>query len=453
MTVDTIFALSTAPGRAGLAVIRVSGPGAGPALDRLTGRARPAPRRAVRARLRDPQTSELIDHGLVLWFEALASATGEDVAEFHIHGGRAVTADLIEVLGKCPGLRLARPGEFARRAFENGKLDLTAAEGLADLIDADTKAQQKQALRQMQGELGRLYESWRARLLTALAHFEATIDFSDEEIPDDLERRVVGEITALQGEISRHLADGHRGERLRDGLHMAILGPPNAGKSSLLNLLAKRDAAIVSETAGTTRDVIEVHLDLAGYPLVVADTAGLRDSSDEVEREGVRRALKKAEASDLKLVVLDASQCLEPDPRTLEQMTGAALIVLNKCDLCDVGAPDPLPGFAAVPRVVMSVRTGEGVENLMAALEAALALRFESKGDDPLITRARHREALEECRSALARAAGAFSSGHEGPELAAEDLRLAARELGRITGRIDVEDLLDVIFRDFCIGK
>ncbi|MBL6941160.1 MAG: tRNA uridine-5-carboxymethylaminomethyl(34) synthesis GTPase MnmE, partial [Rhodospirillales bacterium] len=305
---ETIFALASGAGRAGIAVIRLSGPAAGKALERLSGGGLPVPRQATRTSFQCPKNQDtVLDDGLALWFPAPASFTGEDVAELHIHGGPAVIGAIVSALAGLPGLRPAEAGEFSRRAFENGKFDLTAAEGLADLIDAETDAQRRQAQRQSRGELGRLYDNWAERLIRAQALSEADIDFSDEDIPDDLIGEALAIAAELDQEIAAHLDDGHRGERLRAGLYLAIVGPPNAGKSSLLNRLAKRDAAIVSDIAGTTRDVIDVHLDLGGYPVIVADTAGLREARDSIETEGVRRARERAGDADMKLAVFDAT--------------------------------------------------------------------------------------------------------------------------------------------------
>ncbi|HZB91696.1 MAG TPA: tRNA uridine-5-carboxymethylaminomethyl(34) synthesis GTPase MnmE [Stellaceae bacterium] len=441
---DTIFALATAPGRAGIAVLRLSGPEAGRALRALAGRL-PAPRQATRARFSDPRRGEVIDDGLMLFFPAPRSFTGEDVAELQVHGGRAVVAALVEALAAL-GLRPAEAGEFTRRAFENGKLDLTAAEGLADLVAADTAAQRRQALRQLEGELGRLYEAWRARLLGALAQLEAEIDFPEEGLPPALFARVTAAAAALREEIARHLADDRRGERLREGVAIAIIGPPNAGKSSLMNALARRDVAITAASAGTTRDVLEVALDLGGYPVLLADTAGLREAGDDVEAEGVRRARARAEAADLRLVLLDATRP-EEAAGLAGLIDGNALVIANKIDLAPGDGARWADELGAGPALRLSVRTGEGMEGLLARLEAEIARRF-APGAAPVVTRARHRRALEDCVAALDRfpAAGL-------PELAAEDLRAATRALGRITGRVDVEDMLDIIFREFCIGK
>ncbi len=441
---DTIFALSSGLGPAGVAVIRVSGPRAGRALGEMTGRDLPPPRRASRVAFSNPATGEALDDGLALWFPGPASVTGEDVAEIHIHGGRAVIAAVIDALAAQPGLRAAEPGEFTRRAFENGKLDLTAAEGLADLVNAETEAQRRQARRQLEGELGRLYEAWRERLLSTLAHFEADLDFPDEDLPGGIAERLHHNILGLIDEISQHLDDNRRGERLREGFYIAIIGPPNVGKSSLLNRLARRDAAIVSATAGTTRDVIEVHLDLAGYPVILADTAGLREGAEAIEGEGVRRARARAANADLKLVLLDASAWPEVDPTVDDLVDADSVVIINKADL---STPAPPLRVAERPALPVSVLTGEGLDGLLKALEREVAARLADSGAVAL-TRVRHRAALEACVAALRRSlTGAL------PELAAEDVRLAARSLGRITGRVDVEDVLDVIFRDFCIGK
>jgi tRNA modification GTPase len=450
---ETIFALSTPPGRAGIGVVRLSGPAAGAALEALAGAPRPTPRVARLRRLSDPDSQAALDRALVLWFAGPASFTGEDMAELHLHGGRAVVAAVIGVLSRRPGLRPAEPGEFTRRAFDNGKLDLSEVEGLADLIDAETDAQRRQALRQMTGDLSRLTEGWRTRLLAGLAHLEAAIDFPEEDLPEGLLDGARAVAVELGGEIGRHLADQGRGERLRDGLQIAIVGPPNSGKSSLLNALARRDVAIVSELAGTTRDVIEVHLDLGGYPVTLADTAGLRTlgegGGDAVEQEGMRRARGRAAEADLKLAVFDMTSWPDLEPEALAVVDQDTLAVLNKADLRP-GAPDE-PGPAALrgrPSFVISARTGQGLDRLLEEVERRVIGCLGVAGADPAVTRARHRRALEDCRSALERVAAA-----ELPELAAEDLRLAARALGRITGRVDVEDVLDVVFRDFCIGK
>ena len=384
----------------------------------------------------------LLDDGLALWFPAPHSYTGEDVLELHTHGGRAVRDAIGEVLTR--EIRSAAPGEFTRRAFEHDKMDLTAAEGVADLVDAETAAQRRQALRQMRGELGAIYEGWRQRLVTAMAKFEAEIDFSDEELPEGLIDQVKRDVADLADEIAAHLDDHHRGEILREGVYVAIVGPPNAGKSSLLNWLAKRDVAIVSAIAGTTRDVIETRLDLNGFPVTVADTAGLRESSDEIELEGVRRAHRQAASSDLKITVFDGDNLPHLDETTLSLVDENAIPVINKSDLVDVEVPTEIAGRELI---AISALKGDGLEELLARLGDEVVGRCDI-GETASITRLRHRAALETGVIALRRFDGA-----EAVELAAEDLRFGATALGQITGRVDVEDLLDVIFREFCIGK
>lgn len=428
----TIFALASGAGRAGVAVIRVSGPAAGPIASALSG-ALPKPRLAARRQFSRPDGAPL-DDGLLLWFPGPASFTGEDVAEFHTHGGTAIVEAFSAALITL-GARLAEPGEFTRRAFENGKLDLTAAEAIADLVDAETEGQRLQALRQARGELAALYDGWRAQLLGVLALIEAEIDFPDEDLPDALAARTAPEIEMLIAALEAHLADHGRGERVRDGYRIAIVGAPNAGKSSLLNALAQREAAIVSDTPGTTRDVVEVRLVLGGFPVWIADTAGLREAADAIESEGVKRALARAEAADLRLGLIapgdDAS---------------ALAGVLRDGDIRIASKAD----IAAGDGLALSTRTGDGVAELLALLTARVTAAL-GETEAPALTRLRHREAVRETRDHLARALRAFGIG--GPELVAEDVRLAARSLGRLTGRIDVEDVLGEIFSSFCIGK
>lgn len=433
---DTIFALASAQGRAGIAAIRLSGPQAGQALIALTG-SLPRPRYASLRNLTDPITGELLDCGLVLWFPAPASFTGEDVGELHLHGSRAVIADVLSALSALPGCRPARAGEFTRRAFDNGRLDLAAVEGLADLITAETTLQRRQALHQASGALGRQAEQWRALILSRLAEIEAVIDFADEAIPDTLEATSRAGLKPLCDDLARHLARSAQGERLRDGFRVTIFGVPNVGKSSLLNALAGRDVAIVSQRAGTTRDVIELHLDLAGYPVTITDTAGVSDTEDVIESEGIRRALACAQQADLVLLVADATLGHLPQQATAFGEENC-LLIANKADL----AHKPLEGFLAV-----SARTGQGIEALISAISLRAANHL-SHGETSLLTRARHRHAVEAALAALIRA-----SQTESIDFLAEDLRLAAREIGRIAGSIDVEDLLDCIFAEFCIGK
>ena len=584
---DTIFALSSGRPPAAVAVIRISGSHARLALEKLIGRV-PEPRQASLVRVRNPQSGEIIDEALALWFPAPRSETGEDMAELQIHGGRAVIAAVLESLGRVQGLRPAEPGEFTRRAFENGRLDLTAIEGLADLIGAETEAQRRQAYRQLKGLLGARAEAWRARLIEALALVEAGIDFSDEgDVPQNLLGPALDVAGALHAEIAAALDRPGHGERLREGLVVAIAGPPNAGKSTLLNRIARREVAIVSPHAGTTRDVIEVHLDLDGYPVTLLDTAGVRESDDPVEQEGVRRAKERAAAADLVLWITEAVRPVADDAGTRPRAAGesgasqgggaaadgaigraaaaaggrplaSAAIggrveggrsaaeltgplaelgrgvpiwrVVNKSDLFDPcpgpgssyekrpGNPDMPPDLGQWPRppgesppalsieakapaprtvlehpsamaakakadkvkegsldngahasVAMASHTpyneslfeneseiifyvsalyGKGIAPLLAALSAYAQHYFGA--ESALITRERHRRSLEEARAALARA---MSCQAKGEEIIAEELRLAARSLGRLTGKVDVEDILDAIFRDFCIGK
>ena len=409
----------------------------------------PAPREAMLARLRDPVDGAAIDDALVLWFPGPRSETGEDTVEFHLHGGRAVVAAIVAVLGRLPGFRPAEPGEFTRRAFENGKLDLTGVEGLADLIGAETQAQRRQAFRQLAGLLGERAEEWRTRLIAALALVEAIIDFPDEgDVPHDLVAPALEITRELHAEIGVLLDDRRRGERLRDGPVVAIAGSVNVGKSSILNRLAGRSAAIVSPHAGTTRDVIEVSLDLGGYPVTVLDTAGVRDSQDPVEREGMRRARERASQADLVLWVADATD-LEPAPADLRERFPDTWVLLNKCDIAQRDRPNLPDSLRGHKSLCISAKTGESFDKLLTMLEEFLVDTF-STNESVLITRERHRHLLASCHQSLERALGE-PAGRE--DIIAEELRLAARDLGRLTGRVDVEDVLDVIFRDFCIGK
>ncbi|WP_457852677.1 tRNA uridine-5-carboxymethylaminomethyl(34) synthesis GTPase MnmE [Siccirubricoccus phaeus] len=433
-----IFALASGAGRAAVAVLRLSGAGSDEIAAALAGRL-PVPRRASLRKLRHPGTGELLDEALLLWFPGPASYTGEDSAELHLHGGPAVVAGVADAL-VAAGARPAEPGEFTRRAFLNGRLDLTAAEGIADLIAAETAAQRRQALRQAGGALAALYGGWARRLTALLARQEAFIEFEDEDLPAELDDEVARDAATLRAEMAAHLADGGRGERLREGLVVAILGAPNAGKSSLLNALAGREAAIVSARAGTTRDVVEVRLDLGGVPVTLADTAGLREAADEIEAEGVRRARRRAEEADLVLAVFAVDRA--PDAETLGWVRPGTLVLANKLDLAP--APAEIGGVAPL---AVSARTGAGLAALRERLEAAAA-ELAGTGDSALLTRPRHRAALEEAAGWLAELASAPL-----PELRAEALRAALRALGRITGQVGVEAVLDAVFGEFCIGK
>ncbi len=424
MDADTIFAIASGAGHAAIAVMRLSGANARQVLAGLCGRV-PPPRRVSLRRLRD------IDQAMVVWLPGPSSYTGEDSAELYLHGGRAVLTGVADALVAL-GARPAEPGEFTRRAFLHGRMDLTEAEAVHDLIAAETEAQRRQALRQLDGALGDLYRGWSDRLRVLLAEQEALIDFPDEDLPPEVEARVDAELAALGSEVAAHLNDDRRGERLREGLVFAITGAPNVGKSSLVNALAQRDVAIVSATPGTTRDALETRVVLAGVPVTLVDTAGLRDTTDEIEAEGVRRAQAHAAAADTVIVVEEASagSPAAPAPNQLR--------VINKIDL---------GGLVPAGAIGVSALTGEGLDTLRSSLAGIARSLTESSGPPPL-TQARHRAALQEAAARLAAARTA-----DLPELRAEDLRLALRSLGRITGTVGVEDILDTLFARFCIGK
>jgi tRNA modification GTPase len=445
---DTIFALATAAGRAAVAVVRMSGPDAGTALAALAGR-RPAPRKASVRKLRDGQ-GDVIDQALVLWFPGPGSYTGEDVAELHLHGGSAVVGRVTAAL-LTRGLRLAEPGEFTRRAFEAGRLRLDQAEGVADLIDAETEAQARQAVAQLGGALGRRHAQWRAMLAGALAFLEAAVDFPDEELPADVAGRARPRIAALTAALERGLGEARRGERVRDGYRIALVGAPNAGKSRLFNALLAREAAIVTPLPGTTRDVIEAPAVMAGYKVLLADMAGLRETDDAIESEGVRRADAWAREADLRLWVVDGAGSDGAWRRAAGVLQAGDLLLTNKADLaagCDAAAAASRAAEAGAGVVALSAETGAGVAELREALAARVAADL-TGAEFPAVTRERHARLLAEALAHLARADLML----EEPELAAEDLRLAARALERVTGRIGAEDVLDVIFSSFCIGK
>src|SRR5258707_8949427 len=438
---QTIFALSSGRPPSAIAFVRVSGPEAGMAVTLLAGQM-PLPRVATRALLRDANRQP-IDDAVVLWFPGPASATGEDVAEFHVHGGRAVLAALFAALSGFADIRPAEPGEFARRAFENGKLDLTEAEGLDDLIHADTDRQRRQALRQLKGLLGDKARDWRAQIIEASALVEAGIDFSDEgDVPAEPIAPALARIKTLLGEIREVLAGQGRSERLREGLVVAIAGPPNVGKSTLMNQLARREVAIVSPHAGTTRDIIEVQLDLEGYPVTVIDTAGVRETDDPVEQEGVRRARARAAEADLVLWLVDAEH-----EKVLHQGVAPEWTVRNKIDLD--GASAVLSHRSDGTDFKISASRGDGIPELIGAL-IAFAQEYFGGGEGGLIGRDRQRKLLQDAANMLHRSIDVIG---EGEEFAAEELRAAAHSLGRLLGRVDVEDILGAIFKDFCIGK
>jgi tRNA modification GTPase len=450
--IRTIFALATAPGRAAVAIVRVSGPLAGEAVRRLAG-ALPTPRRAALRTLRRPGDGAVLDRALTLWFPGPDSYTGEDCAEFHVHGGHAVVEGLVDALIGL-GLGLAEPGEFTRRAFQNGRLDLAQAEAVADLVDAETEAQRRQALAQLEGDLSRRHGAWRGVLIEALAVLEAAVDFPDEDVPETVADEAAPALRALAAELDDALIDADRGERVRDGYRIALVGAPNAGKSSLLNALAGRDAAIVAASPGTTRDVIEVSLNLAGFRVLIADTAGLRATTEPVEIEGVRRARGRAEQAALRIWVVDGAA---DDPAWRETAK-----VVRPDDICVINKQDLKPGLAG--DAVRDWANGQGLKTLelslvrrsgLLELETLLTARVTSAltgAEFPAATRARHRHDLAEARAHLGRALLALSAPVE-VELAAEDVRLAARSLAKISGRIDPEDVLDRVFARFCIGK
>lgn len=440
-SLDTIFALASGVGRSAVSIVRISGSDTRSALQLLLPAGLPEPRRASLRRLFGPKTNDILDQALILWLPGPGTFTGEDQAELQIHGSPAVRAAVLRVLSSLPGLRAAEPGEFTRRALLNGRLDLTAVEGLADLIEAETEAQRRQALRQLEGSLAKRVQAWRARLLDALASCEAALDFSDEDdVPDDVAASAADVAGEVGGEIAAALAGASRGERVRDGFQVVIAGAPNAGKSTLLNAIARRDVAIVSPIAGTTRDAIEVRCDLGGLPVVLVDTAGLRDSDDLIEREGVARARARMDQADL-VLWLSAGDAPDPGGGGVESFAPCRILkVATKVDL-------DLPMVAA--DIAVSAKTGDGIDRLLNLIKDAAAQSMDG-GADAVLTRERHRAVLNEVHVCLDRAADA---GQGGVELLAEDLRLALRHLGRMTGAVDVEEVLDRIFSSFCIGK
>lgn len=441
---DPIFALSSGLVPSGVAIMRLSGEGVFEAVRALIGGELPAARMASLKVLKDPKDGRTLDQALVLIFPKPESFSGEDVVELHTHGSRAVIAALSSVLIHL-GLRPAEAGEFTKRAFLNDRMDLVEADGLADLIHADTEMQRRLALGQMRGELTKIYDGWRDRLVKALALIEAEIDFSDEELPDGLFNQVEPVLREVRAEIRTHLQDGHKGERIRDGLQIAVIGEPNVGKSSLINSLAKRDVAIVSDTAGTTRDVLEVQLDLKGYPVTLADTAGIRQSNDEIEQEGVRRAKLRAEEADLKILLVDSGSRSDVVLGS-ELVDRRTMVLWNKSD---INPNMSVQMENCIGSWEISAKTGLGIEGWLEDLYQWVHENFNMRAD-AFITRERYRVALENVVDSLDRAFDMKDVEHI---LAAEDVRLAVRYLGSITGRVDVEGLLDIVFSEFCIGK
>ena len=442
----TIYALSTGPGVSGIAVVRVSGKETAEVVKQLIGDDLPVPRVATLKKLKNSNTNEMIDEGVVIWFPGPSSYTGEDLAEFHVHGSRAVVSALHSSISGIKNCRLAEPGEFTKLAFQNGKINLLKAEGIADLVSAETEIQRKQAVEIMSGKSSDKFTSWRAKLLKILAHVEAKIDFPDEDLPKDILDEIQKISYQVSKEIEKVLDDQKVGERIREGFKIAIVGPTNAGKSSLLNYLSKRDVAIVSEIAGTTRDVIETHLNLDGYPVVVSDTAGIRESKNEIEKKGIKLALNRAEDADLKLIIVDAKS-VDFTSVLKELIDENAILVVNKSDLLVGNINNELKKH---DHILVSIKNNLNLDKLILKIKKKLENKFISYGDI-LITRERHRQHLEQCISHLKNFKN--KNGSEDYDKAAEDLRLATRHLGMIVGKVDVEEILGSIFNDFCIGK
>jgi len=442
----TIYALSSGPGISGVAVVRVSGKETAEVVKKLTGEELPSPRVATLKKFNKIDTSELIDEGVIIWFPGPNSYTGEDLAEFHVHGSRAVVSALHSSISKIKNCRLAEPGEFTKIAFQNGKINLLKAESIADLVSSETEIQRKQAIKIMSGESSDQFNSWREKLLKILSHVEAKIDFPDEDLPKDILSEIQKTSDQVSSEIEKILDDQKVGERIREGFKIAIVGPINAGKSSLLNYLSKRDVAIVSEIAGTTRDVIETHLNLDGYPVVVSDTAGIRESKNEIEKKGIKLALNRAEDADLKLVIIDVKNVDFTDVFK-DLVKKNAILVVNKSDLLNGKLNEQIKNY---DHVLISIKNNSNLDKLISKIKNKLENKFVSHGDI-LITRERHRQHLEQCITHLKNFKN--KNGSEEFDKAAEDLRLATRHLGMIVGKVDVEEILGSIFNDFCIGK
>ena len=442
----TIYALSSGPGISGIAVIRVSGKNTAEVVKKLTGDKLPRPRVATLTKFNKNGGKELIDEGVIIWFPAPNSYTGEDLAEFHVHGSRAVVNAMHFSISKVKNCRLAEPGEFTKRAFQNGKINLLKAESIADLISSETEIQRKQALKIMSGKSSDKFNSWREKLLKILSHIEAKIDFPDEDLPENIISEIRKTSNKVLTEIKKTLNDQKVGERIREGFKIAIVGPTNAGKSSLLNYLSKRDVAIVSEIAGTTRDVIETHLNLDGYPVIVSDTAGIRDSKNEIEKKGIKVALNRAEDADLKLVIVSAKN-VDFTVILKSLLSKDAILVVNKSDLMKGKLNRK---FKKYEHVLISIKKDLNLNKLISKIKSKLKNKFISS-ENILITRERHRQNLKNCVCHLQK----FDERRTTREVdkAAEDLRLATRHLGMIVGKVDVEELLGSIFNDFCIGK
>jgi tRNA modification GTPase len=442
----TIYALSSGPGVSGIAVVRISGKDAAKVIRMLTGKELPKPRLATLRKINKINTSELIDEGIILWFPGPESYTGEDMAEIQVHGSKAVIDALHSSISKIENCRLAEPGEFTKLAFQNGKINLLKVESIADLISSETEIQRKQAIKIMDGKSAHQFNFLREKLLKILSNVEAKIDFPDEDLPTNILNEIKNSSNEVIKKIEKILNDQKVGERIREGFKIAILGPTNAGKSSLLNHLSNRDVAIVSEIAGTTRDVIETHLNIDGYPVIVSDTAGIRESKDEIEKKGIKLSLNRAEEADLKLVVVDAKKLDFTDvlKGLLDQN---AILVINKSDLLEKEIDSEIK---KINHVLISIKENKNIDQLISKIKNNLKNKFITS-DDILITRERHRQHLEQCLDYLKN----FNKKNEDEDFdkAAEDLRLATRHLGMIVGKVDVEEILGSIFNDFCIGK
>ncbi|MDB2428194.1 tRNA uridine-5-carboxymethylaminomethyl(34) synthesis GTPase MnmE [Candidatus Pelagibacter bacterium] len=442
----TIYALSTGPGISGIAVIRISGVNTKKVINILTGKDIPEPRVATLRRINKINTSELIDEGIILWFPGPESYTGEDMAEMQVHGSKAVIDAIHSSISTIENCRLAEPGEFTKLAFQNGKINLLKAESIADLISSETEIQRQQAIKIMNGKSADQFNFLREKLLKILSHVEAKIDFPDEDLPNDILKEIKKSSDEVLKNIEKILNDQKVGERIREGFKIAILGPTNAGKSSLLNHLSNRDVAIVSEIAGTTRDVVETHLNIDGYPVIVSDTAGIRESKNEIERKGIKLSLNRAEEADLKLIVVDAKN-LDFTDVLKGLLDENAILVINKSDLLK---QDIDPEIKKLDHVFISIKENLNIDELILKIKINLKNKFITS-DDILITRERHRQHLEQCLENLKN----FNKKNEDEDFdkAAEDLRLATRHLGMIVGKVDVEEILGSIFNDFCIGK
>ena len=442
----TIYALSTGPGISGVSIIRISGEESSKVIETLTGKKVPKPRVATLRKINKINTSELIDEGIILWFPGPESYTGEDMAEIQVHGSKAVVDALHSSISQIENCRLAEPGEFTKLAFQNGKINLLEAESIADLISSETEIQRQQAIKIMNGKSADQFNFLREKLLKILSHVEAKIDFPDEDLPNNILDEIKNDSNDVIQKIEKILNDQKVGERIREGFKIAILGPTNAGKSSLINHLSNRDVAIVSEIAGTTRDVIETHLNIDGYPVIISDTAGIRESKDEIEKKGIKLSLNRAEEADLKLVVVDAKS-----PDFTDVLKGLldenAILVINKSDLLEKEIDSEIKNLN---HVLISIKDNKNIDELISKIKNNLKNKFITS-DDILITRERHRQHLEQCLDHL----NNFNQKKEIEDFdkAAEDLRLATRHLGMIVGKVDVEEILGSIFNDFCIGK